>query len=81
MEPQDCFSISYVIMLDNDIIVLLLVIIPSILTFYLSQGGVSIMLTLGYPCCEIWPKEGQNVFAYPTFYICVLLAYLNSCPG
>ena len=34
MEPQDCFSISYVIMLDNDIIVLLLMIIPSLLTYY-----------------------------------------------
>ena len=30
MEPQDCFSIPYVIMLDNDIIVLLLVINPSL---------------------------------------------------
>ena len=49
MEPHDCFSIPYVIMLDNDIIV--------------------------------WHNEGQNVFAYPTFYIYVLLAYLVSCPG
>ena len=40
MEPQDCFSIPYVIMLDNDIIVLLLVINPSLLTCYLSQGSV-----------------------------------------
>ena len=81
MEPQDCFSISYVIMLDNGIIVLPLVIIPSLLTYYLSQGSVSVILTLVYPCCGIWQNEGQNVFAYPTFYICVLLAYLDSCPG
>ena len=81
MELQDCFSISYVIMLDIDIIVLLLVIIPSLLTCYLSQGSVSVILTLVYPCCEIWQNEGQNVFAYPTFYIYVLLAYLVSCPG
>ena len=81
MEPQDCFSISYVIMLDNDIIVLLHVIIPSLLTCYLSQGSVSVILTLVYPCCGIWHNEGQNVFAYLTFYIYVLLAYLVSCPG
>ena len=75
MEPQDCFSIPYVIMLDNDIIVLLLVIIPSLLPCYLSQGSVSVIHTLVYPCCGIWHIEGQNVFAYPTFYIYVLLAY------
>ena len=69
MEPQDCFSIPPVIMLDNDIIVLLLVINPSLLTCYLSQGSVSVILTLVYPCCGIWHNEGQNVFAYPTFYI------------
>ena len=68
-------------MLDNDIIVLLLVIIPSILTYYLSQGSVSVMLRLVNPCCGIWQNEGQNVFVYPTFYISVLLAYLNSHPG
>ena len=49
MEPQDCFSIPYVIILDNDIIVLLLVIIPSLLTCYLSQGSVSVILTLFTP--------------------------------
>ena len=81
MEPQDCFSIPYVIMLDNDIIVLLLVIIPPLLTYYLSQGSVSVILTPVYPCCGIWQNEGQNIFAYPTFYICVLLAHLVSCPG
>ena len=53
MEPQDCFSIPYVIMLDNDIIVLLLVINPSLLTCYLSQGSVSTILTLVYPFCGI----------------------------
>ena len=77
-----CFSIlPYVIMLDNDIIVLPLVIKPSLLTYYLSQGSVSVILTLVYPCCGIWHIEGQNVFAYPTFYICMLLTYLVSCPG
>ena len=82
MEPQDCFSIlPYVIMLDNDIIVLPLVIKPSLLTCYLSQGSVSVILTLVYPCCGIWHIEGQNIFAYPTFYICMLLTYLVSCPG
>ena len=82
MEPQDCFSIlTFVIMLDNDIIVLPLVIKPSLLTCYLSQGSVSVILTLVYPCCGIWHIEGQNVFAYPTFYICMLLTYLVSCPG
>ena len=81
MEPQDCFSIPYVIMLDNDIIVLCLVINPSLLTCYLSQGSVRVILTLVYPCCGIWHNEGQNVFAYPTFYIYVLLTYLVSCPG
>ena len=82
MEPQDCFSIlPYVIMLDNDIIVLPLVIKPSLLTCYLSQGSVSVILTLVYPCCGIWHIEGQNVFAYPTFYIYMLLTYLVSCPG
>ena len=44
------FLHSYVIMLDNDIIVLLLVINPSLLTCYLSQGSVSAILTLVYPC-------------------------------
>ena len=81
MEPQDCFSIPYVIMLDNDIIVLHLVINPSLLICYLSQGSVSVILTLVYPWCGIWDNEGQNVFTYLTFYIYVLLAYLVSCPG
>ena len=83
MEPQDCFSIPYVIMLDNDIIVLLLVINPSLSTCYLSQGSVSVILTLVYPCGGIWHNECICiiVFAYPTFYIYVLLAYLVSCPG
>ena len=80
MEPQDCFSIPYVIMLDNDIIVLLLVINPSLLTCYLSQGSVSVILTLVYPCCRIWHNESQNVFVYPNIYIYVLLANLVSCP-
>ena len=65
MEPQDCFSIPYVIMLDIDIIVLLLVIIPSLLTCYLSQGSVSAILTLVYPCCVIWQSEGL-----PFIYMC-----------
>ena len=73
MEPQDCFSIPYVIMLDNDIIVLLLVIIPSLLTYYLSQGSVSVILILVYPCCGIWQNEGQNVFAISyLLYLCVI---------
>ena len=84
MEPKDCFSFSilpYVIMLDNDIICInFLWINPSLLTCYLSQGSVSVILTLVYPCCGIWHIEGQNVFAYPTFYICMLLTYLVSCP-
>ena len=49
--------------------------------FILSQGSVSIILTLVYPCCGIWQNEGQNVFAYPTFLYCILSTYLNSCPG
>ena len=60
-------------MLDNDIIVLPLVINPSLLTCYLSQGSVSVILTLVYPCCGIWHNEGQNVFAYPhLLYLCVI---------
>ena len=76
MEPQDCFSIPYVIMLDNDIIVLLLVLIPSLLTYYLSQGSVSVILTLVYPRCGIWQNEDQNVFGYPSFYICHYLVII-----
>ena len=53
MEPQDCFSISVVIMFDNVIMILLLVIIPSFLTYFLSQGSVSVILTLVYPSCGI----------------------------
>ena len=73
MEPQDCYSIPYVIMLNNDIIVLLLLIIPSFLTCYLSQGSVSVILTLVYPCCGICHNEGQNAFAYSyLLYLCVI---------
>ena len=80
MEPQDCFSIPYVIMLDNDIIVLLLVIIPSLLPCYLSQGSVSVIHTLVYPCCGIWHIEGQNVFAISyLLYLCVI-GLPFSCP-
>ena len=83
MEPQDCFSIlPFVIMLDNDINCITSC--DKFLYFkhdYLSQGSVSVILTLVYPCCGIWHIEGQNVFAYPTFYTCMLLTYLVSCPG
>ena len=79
MEPQDCFSIPYVIMLDNDIIVLLLVINPSLLTCYLSQGSVSVILTLVYPCCGKWHNEGQNVFAYlPFISMCYWLTLFHA---
>ena len=57
MEPQDCFSISVVIMVDLDIIILLLVIIcviiPSFVAYVLSQGSVSVRLTFVYPCFGI----------------------------
>ena len=47
------------IFLDNDIIVLLLVIIPSILTYCLSQGSISVILILVYPCCGICKKKAR----------------------
>ena len=37
--------------------------------FLLSQGSVSVILTLVYPCCGICQNEGQDVFAYPTFWL------------
>ena len=59
MEPQDCFSIPYVIIMDNYIIVILLVIIPSFLKYCLLQGSVSVILTLVYPCCGIYKKKAR----------------------
>ena len=85
MEPQDCFSIPYVIMLNNDIIVLLLVINPSLLTCYLSQGSVSVILTLVYPCCGKWHNEGQKCICISyLLYLCVIglpciMPWMNTC--
>ena len=67
MEPQDCFSIPYVIMLDNDIIVLLLVINPSLLTCYLSQGSVSVILTLVYPFVGYGIMKARMYLHIPPF--------------
>ena len=68
MEPQDCFSIlPYVIMLDNDIIVLPLVIKHSLLTCYLSQGSVSVILTLVYPCCGYGILKARIYLHIPPF--------------
>ena len=59
------------ITLNIDIIVLLLVINPSIFkhVIYHKVGEVEYLQVftpvVGYA------KEGQNTFAYPTFYICV----------
>ena len=39
-------------------------------TFYLSQGSVSEILTLVYPCCGIWHIEGQNLHIPPFIYVC-----------
>ena len=57
MEPQDCFSIPYMIIMNNyNVVIILLVIIPSIL---ISQGSVSGILTLVYPCCGICKKKAR----------------------
>ena len=66
-------------MLHNDIIVLLLVIIPSILTYYLSQGRVSVMLTLVYRCCGIWQKKARMyLHILPFISVCYWLTLIHA---
>ena len=79
MEPQDCFSIPYVIMLDNDIIVLLLVIILSLLTYYLSQGSVSVILTLVYPVVGCGKMKARMYFhILPFISVCYWLTLIHA---
>ena len=55
---------------DNYIIVILLVIIPSFLKYCLSQGSVSVILTLVYPCCGICKKKAR-IYLYILPFISV----------
>ena len=66
-------------MLDNDIIVLLLVIIPSFLTCYLSQGSVSAILTLVYPVVGYGKmKARMYLHILPFIYMCYWLTLFHA---
>ena len=80
-----CFSILYVIITNNyHVVIILLVIIPSFLKYCLSQGSVSVILTLVYPCSGIC-KMKARIFAYPTFYTVFdiglpwFMSWMNTC--
>ena len=69
MEPQDCFSIlPFVIMLDNDINCITSC--DKFLYFkhdYLSQGSVSVILTLVYPVVGYGILKARMYLHIPPF--------------
>ena len=57
MEPQYCFSIPYMIIMNNSNVVIIFLVINS--SILISQGSVSGILTLVYACCGICKKKAR----------------------